>query len=280
MRDLASALAHRARRTPRDHGPVDLARLPDPSDENLKAIPEADLISKQFDRESAAPPARMLVILSTPRSGSTYLCQLLHQSGLCTPHEYFQHEQYLPLAAYRWGCAEGGRVDWRRYAAALERHRTGESGVLGINLHGSHLRRYSEALPYFSARSVRYAWLQRRDKLRQAVSFGIAKQTGQWSIEFKRGAEPEYDHEFFRDRLRRIQKQEAFIHAFLELQSIDCETIYYEDFVRDPKSTLGLFGVDYSRLRPSNDRNLRKQANKTNDDFVHRLAADILRGAT
>jgi LPS sulfotransferase NodH len=262
-----------------DGRPPDLAYLTPLSDGRRAAIPDADFVCEEFDRTDAPPTIRMIVILSTPRSGSTFLCQLLHHAVLCTPHEYFQPHDYLPLLAFRWNCVDNGRVAWDRYACALERHRTSDLGVLGINLHGSHLRRFARALPHFSAPEAQYVWLQRRDKLRQAVSYGIATQTGQWSSEFKRGVPPAYRFEHFHGRLRVIQHQEALIQAFVAAHSINPDLLYYEDLSTDPKSVLPrVFGVDFRRSSTGGDRSLRPQRNSINDDFLQQFAADLLAG--
>jgi LPS sulfotransferase NodH len=224
MEPLAS-MFHAVRRRVRARR-SDLAHVRPLSESERAAIPDADFVSEAFDRTAASPTRRMIIIFSTPRSGSTFLCQLLHRAGVCTPHEYFQPHDYLPLLAFRWNCVDGGRVAWNRYASALELHRTSELGVLGINLHGSHLRHFERALPHFSAREVRYVWLQRRDKLRQAVSYGIATQTGEWSSEFKTSSRPTYRFDIFHGRLKAIQRQEALIQAFVAVHSINPELVY------------------------------------------------------
>jgi LPS sulfotransferase NodH len=249
-------------------------------DEAKRSIPEADFVSARFDRDAGTPPSRMIVILSTPRSGSTYLCQLLHDAGLCTAHEYLQPYQYLPILAERWGCIDNGRVSCERYVAALERHRTSDEGVLGINLHGAHMRRFAAALPYFSASDVRYVWLQRRDKLGQAVSLAIAEQTTQWSSQFEKKRDAEYDFDFFRKRLEIIHEQEATVRAFLRTRPIDCDVLVYEDFVEDLRAALEpLFGVDLGAALARREQALRPQRSSVNDDFVRRLAADLVRGS-
>jgi LPS sulfotransferase NodH len=245
-----------------------------------QAIPEADFVSEQFDRDVDTPPSRMIVVLSTPRSGSTLLCQLLDRVGLCTAHEYFQHEEYIPLLAYRWNCVDKGQVDWQRYARALERRRTSDQGVLGLKLHGTHLHYFLEALPHFSAGEREFVWLQRRDKLQQAVSFGIARQTNQWSSEFAKQAEARYDFEYFHKRLKMIHFQEDIIRAFLALRSLPHRLVYYEDVVERPEAILhDVFGVATDKALTAGGRGLRKQGNSRNEEFVRQLAEEIFQRA-
>lgn len=245
-----------------------------------RAIPNSDFVSPAFDRTANDnSPSRMVVILSTPRSGSTYLCELLHRAGFCTAHEYFQREQYLPLLAERWDCIDDGRVSWSRYVRALERHRTSGEGVLGVNVHGAHLRRFIAALPYFSAPTVAYLWLRRRDKLRQAVSFAIARQTERWSSNFEARAQANYDYDFIRRRLKMIHSHEDTIAAFLHARKLTHDVIDYEELVSNPRATVQTtLGVDIVETSTTDVHALRPQGNATNDAWVSRFANDILFG--
>lgn len=276
MRPIAGLLR---RVRPGSSGGDGLSRIDRPSPQALAAIPDADFVSSRFDRESAGPPLRMVVLLSTPRSGSTYLCQLLHRAGHCTMHEYFQREHYLPLLAQRWACVDDRIIRWDRYASALEQNRTSAAGVLGINLHGSHLARYLEALPHFVAPQVDYVWLTRRDKLRQAVSYGIARQTRQWSSAFEKAGEATYDYAFFLDKLQLIHRQENAIASFLHLGGIACRQICYEDFVQEPMRILReAFGVDTGEAGEV-EPGLRKQGDTLNESLMRRFARDLLADA-
>ena len=83
---------------------VSFTELTMPSDS--LALPEDDFADAQFDRDVGTPPRTLLLILSTPRSGSTLACNLLHQAGVCTAHEYFQPYQIRPAMMRRWGLTE------------------------------------------------------------------------------------------------------------------------------------------------------------------------------
>ena len=119
---------------------VSFTELTMPSDPLI--LPEDDFADGQFDRDVGTPPRTLLLILSTPRSGSTLACDLLHQAGVCTAHEYFQPYQIRPAMMRRWGLTE---EDDAGYCAALARYRTSPNGVLGINLHLHHLKYFERA---------------------------------------------------------------------------------------------------------------------------------------
>ena len=74
-------------------------------------IPKQDLVDAQFDLDENNLTENILVIFSTPRCGSSYLCNLLRTNSLCIPHEYFQLEQYLPILSKRWGCTSDRLID-------------------------------------------------------------------------------------------------------------------------------------------------------------------------
>ena len=80
---------------------VSFTELTMPSDPLI--LPEDDFADGQFDRDVGTAPRTLLLILSTPRSGSTLACDLLHQAGVCTAHEYFQPYQIRPamMCAFR-----------------------------------------------------------------------------------------------------------------------------------------------------------------------------------
>ncbi len=60
--------------------------------------------------------------------------------------------------------------------------RTSPNGVFGLRIHAGHLGSL-EADPYDILQAPRYIWIQRRDRLRQAVSYTMAEQTGVWILD-------------------------------------------------------------------------------------------------
>ena len=269
------------RSMPSSRKSYELSRMAPLCEREARSIPDADFVSPAFDNDQSRRPSQMVVILSTPRCGSTYLCDLLRRAGLCTPHEYFQPQHYLPLLSYRWDCVENGRVGWRRYARALEKNRTSASGTLGIKVHGAHLYYFSEALPYFTAPATRYVWLQRRDRLRQAVSFGIARQTGQWTSHFRARGSPTYRYNYLRRGLNAIHSQEDLIAAFLYARGLSYETLYYEDLLGAARAQMlkKAFDIDVPQTRAAADPLApRRQADALNETWLSRFARNMFFG--
>jgi len=146
-------------------------------------------------------PARTFLLCSTPRCGSTLLGEALYAAGgMGCPLEYF-HRGFRPAFACRWGAPDDAS-----YRRAVYRYRTDPTGSLGVKLFWDDLLTLcaatypevaalvevdSESDARAAARLFQGAretaadlfpepswiFLARRDRLRQAVSAHIAKQT-------------------------------------------------------------------------------------------------------
>lgn len=201
-------------------------------------IPSEDFVASCFDKEAVGNATNILVILSTPRSGSTMLCDLLYKNDFCLAHEYFQPYEYMPILSDRWGCLQKGVLDKALYIEKLCRFRTFENGWLGINLHGEHLPYYLLMEKYLSGIKKHFVHLVRNDTIAQAVSFEIARQTGQWSSNFGVHGECHYSYDGILQCLENIQRQTSLIQAYLKSRNLDCQTIFYEDLLQYPDETL------------------------------------------
>jgi len=238
------------------------------------AIPKDDLVDAQFDVDYGRATTDVLLILSTQRSGSTLLADLIRQSRWCLPHEYFQPYQYLPILADRWGCIENGLLDKQVYLDNLFRFRTSPSGWLGINLHGVHLQTFARFGDFSRNLKMHYVHLQRKDLIAQAVSYEIASQTGKWSSLFEGSGEAKYNFKSIRKRLRFIEEQNAAICAYLADCGQSHHTIYYEDLIGEPEATVrGLANADIEVPRLQFDA-MRKQADKVNQDWIERFSSE------
>lgn len=260
-------------------GSLDPARHRPLSSAERARIPSEDLVNRAFDNSPSdvCRTRRILVLLSTQRSGSTFICDLLWRRQICVMHEYFQTEIYLPLLAERWACVSDGQVDWSAYVNALQQYRSGPAGVLGINLHGAHLRAYLQAQDQFPAVDCCHVWLRRRDILQQAVSLAIAEQTGRWSSHYVAGRPAAYDYGFFLGRLRYLHAQEDRIAAYLRSRQIPYETVYYEDLMVAPEATLArAFDLDLNAEEPVAESAMRRQRSAESEEFLARFAADLV----
>lgn len=246
-------------------------------------VPEADMIQARFDVADAPAASELLLILSTQRSGSTFLCEQLAALDYCYAHEYFQHFQYMQILAERWDFAGKGTVDWELFAAALRRHRTAPTGILAINLHGSHLDRFERAAAHLADLPTRYLHVTRRDIVGQALSFHEARQSSQWSAHFAKVKEPEYSYPGTRKALEWLQEQNARISAYLAARGVAAESVVYEELVADPAAIIArITGREQDhvreqlqRERPTSTRPQRKPAERRRR--ARQFALDYLR---
>jgi LPS sulfotransferase NodH len=168
------------------------------------------------------PPTRAYLICSTPRSGSTFLCELLKSTGVAgRPEEYFEARASTGLPPRPRDYLDGlsrteagirddqrpphapahsdlrGLDDYRQHLARTLRLGTTGNGVFGAKLMWrqlSELRALAETVPAHAGREPpdlldrmlhrpAYVWVTRRDKVRQAISLWRALQTRIWRLE-------------------------------------------------------------------------------------------------
>ncbi len=245
----------------------------------IARIPDTDMIQARYDRVDAPTPTKLLLIFSTPRSGSTMLCDRLWALGYAHAHEYLQDSQYLQILAGRWPFLSRTReIDWQEFASALAAHRTSDNGVLGINVHGEHVGRLARLWPHLSGLETTAIRIHRRDRAAQALSFAEALQTENWSADFEPQGEARYDFNQTRRCIERIAWQEFRSDAFLNEVGLTARSLHYEDFVSDEAAHLadltGLSAADVAdMLAARQETGLKRQADP---GARRRLAARFL----
>src|SRR4029077_4995959 len=93
-----------------------------------------DLIGPEFDRPSAEPARRTLIICSAPRTGSWEVARHLTAAGIAVPHENF-NPNYARRLAERWTSTEDplSETGLPRFLSVLRRRRT-RGGVFATKL--------------------------------------------------------------------------------------------------------------------------------------------------
>ena len=143
-----------------------------------------ELDAAAWDRPRAdVLPSRVVMICSTPRSGSYLLCRQMIHAGLGIPHEYFRPRTVHALAS-RWGVTDG---DDARYVDELVRRRSAPNGVFCSKLQMHHRAPQFRARENLVARADLVVLLVRRDLVAQAVSLQMSLATGLWSFDATRG---------------------------------------------------------------------------------------------
>ncbi len=167
-------------------------------------------------------PRLSYIVCSTPRSGSTLLCELLKSTGVAgRPEEYFEARAATGLPPHPGDYLEGlpptgagvrddetppepapysdlrGIEDYGEHLETSFRLGTTDNGVFGTKLMWRNLDDLcvlAGALPPYARldthellervfESPRYVWMTRREKARQAISLWRALQTRTWRQE-------------------------------------------------------------------------------------------------
>lgn len=158
------------------------------------------------------------LLVSTPRSGSTWICASIDPLLGYPMAEYCQPHQIIPhIASNRPDLVVDEKLSFPKYAMYLSQSRTGESKGIGINVHASHLAIYRELRPYLPPLR-RLVMVLRQDLVAQAVSYYLASKTGKWSSHYVgvgSGSEIAFDYDEIRGlALKLIAQVRLNLEAF------------------------------------------------------------------
>lgn len=234
------------------------------------------------------------VICAVQRSGSFLLCEVLKNTGLAgVPEEYF---------LYHPGEANWEKSDWARqhnatsrhsFVQLVQRHATTPNGILGLKLMWNYFPQVVSALQSLPGRhdlpphpllqslfpNLHYIWMVRRDKVRQAVSWAIAAQTGiyaAWQAESQLPLqEPVFDFAQIDLLYNLILEGEAGWANFFKSNHISPMKVIYEELV-DAYEAIGLQILDFLGVSyPANfvygqERKMKKQATDLNEVWAQK----------
>jgi LPS sulfotransferase NodH/MoaA/NifB/PqqE/SkfB family radical SAM enzyme len=204
-------------------------------------------------------PERSYFICTTPRSGSTFLCDILTSTGVAGyPYEYF-NEDDMPAWFETFGVSNFADYFQKTLEAG-----TTANGVFGVKLprqQFDELARLVRQFPTYQDRNIslsemmadlfpdlHYIWLTRRNKVRQAVSIARAIQSGIFHTHVEprdatdRRAAFRYESiDFFAQAL--VMQDVAWQEYFTEAGVVPL-TLVYEDFCQAPEEAVRRV-VDY-----------------------------------
>ena len=221
--------------------------------------------------EGSPPPSTSFAVCAIPRCGSSLLCELLTLSGAAgAPTEFFDRTQ-MEMFRSAW------RADtFDEYLKMLLAKKTSPNGVFGFKVH------YSQLTDSFGGRdprgvfpNLRFIYLKRRNRVRQAVSFAIAMQTNQWASDHDPPAdEPAFNREQIDDLLQWIERDERSWELFFDQYRIRPLRLFYEELVSSMESTvvdvLRYLGVELPASRRIGPPTLERQADDRSEHWVAR----------
>ena len=244
-------------------------------------------------------PQLSYTIWFSQRTGSTLLCKALEATGIAgTPREWFNcppdlletfHQpNHSALQAYLWKLGST------------------PNGVFGINhsYYEPHFSQLTETLRKFPicppAETSRtkiwehifpnhcHIFMTRRNKIRLAVSWWKAIQSGEWHL--STGEQPKsvdisnaYSYDAINHLYNECSMREAGIQEFFNEGNLTPLNIFYEDFVQEYEKTIRTI-LDYLELdsgsMPIASPALTKTADAVSEEWVQRFREERQKGWT
>ena len=212
------------------------------------------------------------IVCALPRSGSSLLCELLCLTGLAgAPTEFFAPEL---MGRFRTAWAVS---TLESYVQALLAKKTTPNGIFGFKAHYHQLAdAFPEAdpRPYFP--NLRYVYIVREDRVRQAISYAKAVQTGQWASEHAvlGTRHPVFKKDQIDRLLARIRDQEERWERLFERHGVRPLRIAYEGLAGTAQQellrVLEFLGVEPPQPFFVRSATLEKQADLESEEWVRR----------
>jgi trehalose 2-sulfotransferase len=124
----------------------------------------------------------------------------------------------------------------------------------------------------------RYIYLNRRDHVRQAVSFARAIQTEQWRSMDRVALQPQYDAGAISAAIHALEREEANWEAFFTRADILPHRLSYEDLDSAPREAIGdlMRFLGYQGLLPNSLAGSRhqRQADDVTENWVRRYETE------
>jgi LPS sulfotransferase NodH len=233
--------------------------------------------TQQGDPEAAGRTRLSYMICFVPRSGSTLLAELLGSTGLAgAPEEYF-HPVTMPRLMREW------EVDTLEdYVRALLARKTGANGVFGVKVaRGQYWATFGESDPRPLFPELRFVYVRRLDRVRQAVSWARALQTLQWASWV--GARPDrratYDPEEIERKLNRVSGDEAAWESLFAEHGISPLRVLYEELAEAREQTVRRVTDFIGAPLPAGFRleqpRLERQADEESERWVARYLSEL-----
>lgn len=223
----------------------------------------------------------------TPRTGSTYLCDLLASTGVAGyPASYFREPDQQDWAR-RFGVpvSADGSFDYRCLARGAVRAGATPNGVFAARVMwgtvkviveglagSSPLRRDVDVLSHAFGPLI-FVHLRREDVVGQAVSWARAEQTGYWQQGDTAHGEPRLDLDQVDGLVRTVREHNARWSAWFSRQGVQPHVVSYEDLIDDPRRAVRgiLDRLEVQALAGWRPRSTRaRQADELNREWVRR----------
>jgi LPS sulfotransferase NodH len=194
-------------------------------------------------------PRRCYVVCTIPRSGSNLLTDGLRATRRAGRPKQFFLRKFESRYSAQLGLDPA--VDYPGYVRGIVNTKTSSNGVFGFKLMSwyldAFLARLRDAHTFGNSATddltllqnafprLRFIYIIRRHKLRQALSTARALQTGLWKVQEGRRTvrEPQFDPELIEQSLREAERQERLWERFFQRIGVRPFQIEYESLCQD-----------------------------------------------
>jgi len=264
----------------------------------LSAAMDVARAQGQLEAAASQAPARITYVVCTnPRSGSYLLCDGLASTKVAgRPREWFN-----PLAdelrRARWGLGPSTPATDLDYLLFAKARSTTPNGVSGIKLHYSQFVTLCQNLVQIEGfedlgeaelmahafPNLRYIFLTRRNKDRQAISYFLARETDEWVSPASGpdpaqglGPEMQVEPEEIERLATMLSRSDAAWRSYFTASRISPLEIFYEDLVADYRGeivrVLDWLGITDANSIEIPDPRLRQQSDARNEHILERYA--------
>lgn len=232
------------------------------------------------------------IICTSPRSGSTLLCRMLQDAGAGHPDSHFHTAS---LADWRRAHGVGAEAGLAEIVQAAKRTGSGDGDLFGLRLQRHSFEFFMRQLgllyPECSSDAARieaafgrtlFVYLNRSDKLAQAISYVKAQQTGLWhrapdGTEIERlapPAAPTYDRVQISDLRDTFQTMAEEWEAWFDAQDITPIRLSYEALAEQPGQGLNQILVALGRAKQKIEPNVARLADQVNLEWAERFRSE------
>ena len=240
------------------------------------------VVDERLDFNHFGPLRQSYIVASSYRCGSQYLCWRLWQTGLLgAPSEVLNPTSELRVLSNRLKSSTPAD-----YIAKLLARRTSRNGVFGMKAHFHHfeafLKDYPALLEVLSP--LTYIYINRNDKVAQAVSMAKALQTDWWTSRMEEGPTPplRYDREMIAKCMEDIEQQDLTWRQWFESHNVTPFQVTYDELTADPagvvRNIVELLGVQDDERDEVAVPPARKQGDGTNQEWIERFQRETRSG--
>jgi LPS sulfotransferase NodH len=241
----------------------------------------ADLVPESDAKTYSRPERKLAVIIFTPRSGSSWLGDLLTATGVFGLPDEYANQTLLCEHVSKFARTETD------YLNAMEQECASANGIFSIQATWGDISLFGTIDFFERYQNARYFCLRRRDIISQAISLHLAVETGL----FHRVGSDEVRIEYTPSQcpvqsIKRwcvhILNFECMIEGQFIVRGINPMRLFYEELVEAPEQTVqrilttldlssGAPTSNYKKLSSEKNDQLKAEFLKTEADFVRAL---------